>query len=451
MRDVRRFWRGVPWVLAAVLAGCAGGEDPAVGATDEPQFTWQDDGGDEAPLIEKAGSCTTRYVPSAAVLAAGERLDVTYNGAGSRCSGGETAGARAFGNYMRAHFGSLMNLRVPGEGIQIYNCRDVVGGSTLSLHAVGRAIDVFIPTLPGGVANNAKGDQVVAWLVANAQSIGVQAIIWDRTYWRFDGRAPRCYTGENPHYDHVHVELNLAAAQKRTPFFGGAATNDAPVDDGGGDVSCDDASGGGSGDAWVGDPCRADADCGFTSGQARGRCFLDHRPQSGVGFCTLPCAGFCPDRGGKATTFCAEAEAVGGASGTGTCVSRADAENDDCRRDPGFVTLQVSRFVGNSSASETEAKVCAPQEVLGFDPGPSSSPPPAPSPGNDVCDDRSLPPSENGFSCAGVPAETWRCACSSELGTTVSQVCRNGAWLNFQTDPRDCSRCNGRYTSGCND
>jgi hypothetical protein len=47
----------------------------------------------------------------------------------------------------------------------------------------------------------------------------------------------------------------------------------------------------------------------------------------------------------------------------------------------------------------------------------------------------------NGDSCAGVPAEQWRCVTSPALGTTVSQVCRSGHWLNFNTSPRDCAAC----------
>jgi hypothetical protein len=325
---------------------------------------------------------------------------------------------------------------VPGGGVQMYACRRVVGGTSMSVHSTGRALDIFIPTRSGGAADNSKGDQVAAWFAANAETIGVQAIIWDRTYWRLNGSAPRCYTGSHPHNDHVHVELTAEAGRMRTPFFNGGA---APVNP-------PPASSSG---AWIGDACRADADCGFSDDGAVGKCFLDHRPESGVGFCTLSCAGFCPDRSGHATTFCAESEALGGVAGTGSCAAKSGSANNRCRSVPGFVELDVERFVGRSGASAASATVCAPSEVLGIvaDDGPAEPPADA---GNDLCDDRSLPPSEHGFSCDGVAENTWRCACSSHLGTTVSQVCREGIWLNYQTDPRDCGRCDGRYTSGCN-
>lgn len=60
------------------------------------------------------------------------------------------------------------------------------GGSGLSVHGTGRALDVMLPT-------------------------------WNPDH---DPRA-RCYGGEHPHNDHVHVELTLQAGEKGTPFFNG--------------------------------------------------------------------------------------------------------------------------------------------------------------------------------------------------------------------------------------
>ena len=56
-----------------------------------------------------------------------------------------------------------------------------------------------------------------------------------------------------------------------------------------------------------------------------------------------------------------------------------------------------------------------------------------------------------GDSCAGVPAETWRCvsgdsACGSG---SVSQVCRSGHWLNFNCSPRNCAGCFCAYSTAC--
>lgn len=54
-----------------------------------------------------------------------------------------------------------------------------------------------------------------------------------------------------------------------------------------------------------------------------------------------------------------------------------------------------------------------------------------------------------GDSCAGVPAETWRCVHSSSLGGNVSQVCRSGSWLNFNFNPRNCGGCFCGFSSSC--
>lgn len=54
-----------------------------------------------------------------------------------------------------------------------------------------------------------------------------------------------------------------------------------------------------------------------------------------------------------------------------------------------------------------------------------------------------------GASCAGVPAEQWRCVTSTRWGTRVSQVCRDGAWVNFNLDPRDCGACVCARSTAC--
>ena len=93
---------------------------------------------------------------------------------------------------------------VPGRGVQIYNYRSVRGGRSNSVHGDGRAVDIF-STLPGGVAGNAKGDQIADWLVANAAH-------WNRTSFGIgqlsrQSNTKECYTGSHPHNDHIHLEL----------------------------------------------------------------------------------------------------------------------------------------------------------------------------------------------------------------------------------------------------
>ena len=74
-------------------------------------------------------------------------------------------------------------------------------------------------------------------------------------------------------------------------------------------------------------------------------------------------------------------------------------------------------------------------------------PPPPPPPGGGKCNLGSS--GNNGDSCKGTPAETWRCVFSSFLKVSVSQVCRNGAWLNYHTHPKSCGSCCGKYSSAC--
>ena len=58
-------------------------------------------------------------------------------------------------------------------------------------------------------------------------------------------------------------------------------------------------------------------------------------------------------------------------------------------------------------------------------------------------------PGEGNTPCAGVPAEQWRCVNSANFGTTLSQVCRGGVWVNFHLTPQDCAGCVCSYSTAC--
>ena len=200
-------------VLLLILSGCADAEldaylagegidnvDGVNPATDDDLDNWLEDelpDGSDGSL--SAISCDQRWFPPLHTAETAARQTVPYDRVGSTCSGGATEGATALGHFIRNNFGDLMNLGVPGDGIQIYNCRQVRGGSRMSVHAEGRAVDVFISTV-GGVADNSRGDTVANWLIENAEYIGVQLVIWDRTIWQAS-RSPqaRCYLGSNAH------------------------------------------------------------------------------------------------------------------------------------------------------------------------------------------------------------------------------------------------------------
>jgi hypothetical protein len=148
-------------------------------------------------------------------------LPVVHDGAppwagGANCAGGFTPGANELGVQLRVSFAQIT--RVFG-----YECRPntALPGET-SQHGTGRAIDLAIPRRDGD-ANNDLGDPVANWLVTHSSRIGVQLIIWDHTIWvgRLSGTKDLPYTGPDPHIDHIHVELNRAAAERETEYFRG--------------------------------------------------------------------------------------------------------------------------------------------------------------------------------------------------------------------------------------
>ncbi len=203
------------------------------GHDDDPQFAEDHDDATAltGSLAEKAARAG-RWLPPAN---GGDRY-VPYTGApswsgGRNCSGSLTAGARALGRYLVENFAGA-------RSFQGYACRQIRGSSGMSVHGTGRALDIFVP-LDRGAADNDLGDPIGDWLIANADQIGIQLVIWDRTIWsgsRRAGSKARYYSGAHPHHDHLHIELTPDAARQRTPFFGGrvaapaAPANRGPAD-----------------------------------------------------------------------------------------------------------------------------------------------------------------------------------------------------------------------------
>ena len=218
--------------FALLLAAC-GPASPSTGGL-EP-------GHDVAESLRAITWNGSQWQPSPAVLQAGDQQQVSYNGsptvgnyctstnpwacscgAHPACSSG-LPGTLQFASYLKTKFPQVSSAGGLGSC-----CRQSTGGTGtyLSVHSLGRAIDLMIPETAPGVADNAKGDPIAAWLIQNAQAIGVQYIAWDQAQWSA-GKAPGNrygpYTGSLSHTDHLHVELNLAAANKQTPFFSGGA------------------------------------------------------------------------------------------------------------------------------------------------------------------------------------------------------------------------------------
>lgn len=118
----------------------------------------------------------------------------------------------------------------------IYNCRDIRGGETTSLHGEGRAYDCGLPMVGG--RGNPIGYRIIERLGQIGDVAGIQLIIFDRKKWSLQGDG-RPYTGLVPHYDHLHIELNwwgatnMTLATWRAHFageLGGADARHIPVD-----------------------------------------------------------------------------------------------------------------------------------------------------------------------------------------------------------------------------
>jgi peptidoglycan-N-acetylglucosamine deacetylase len=102
---------------------------------------------------------------------------------------------------------------------------------------------------------------------------------------------------------------------------------------------------------FVGDACATDTDCAFVAAGKTGACHP-------AGFCTISCAGSCPDLAGKAPTFCIADARV---ADTGMCVSKAATQNNGCATLPDTENRLEPRFIGTSGASPATANVCAPR------------------------------------------------------------------------------------------
>ncbi len=134
--------------------------------------------------------------------------NVSVNEAGEGdviCGGDFTAGAQSLARYVEKTW------KPPVTSIGGYSCRQIGGSSSWSLHAVGRALDIMIDgTTPVGLAT---GDKIRNFMINNSTRLGVQRVIWNRHIWSADQDGWRPYSGESPHIDHLHVEINIKASR----------------------------------------------------------------------------------------------------------------------------------------------------------------------------------------------------------------------------------------------
>jgi hypothetical protein len=167
---------------------------------------------------------SSSWTPSATARKAGASVRVKYEGAPpwkgtAGCGGHLTVGAKKIGEYLLGQFDQI-------SSVGGYACRpNTANASQTSVHGTGRALDIFIPTIQGRADSDA-GDPVGNWLIENAQRIGIQFIVWNRTKWRANGTNTSPYGGPNPHVDHLHVEMTSEAGNAKTPWFTDAAPKD---------------------------------------------------------------------------------------------------------------------------------------------------------------------------------------------------------------------------------
>ncbi len=176
----------------------------------------------ELERSQQALAIEGRWMPPAEVLAAGDlQGNIEYTGAGpwlgeESCGDGLEPGSQAMGDYLQEYFPQI-------SLIGGFSCRAINGDPTrASVHSTGRALDIHIPLTAEGAADNELGDQIAHWLIRNAETIGIQLIIWDLSTWapyRDVGERAQAYGGAHPHDDHLHIELTVEAAALGTPWF----------------------------------------------------------------------------------------------------------------------------------------------------------------------------------------------------------------------------------------
>lgn len=125
----------------------------------------------------------------------------------------------------------LLDSKFGGGTNSIYNCRLARGSSsTVSMHASGRAVDSYhYVTNPDDLR---RGNEAMGWLIANAELIGLQLVVFWRLAWT-PKQGLRCNTSafnQRVHSTHLHFDLNWDGALKKTPHFNGQPAGDATVE-----------------------------------------------------------------------------------------------------------------------------------------------------------------------------------------------------------------------------
>ena len=154
-------------------------------------------------------------------------LDSYHYDFARRCTGRAQRGTLALQSWLGDH--------VRGVTWGIYSCRRTRSGSSVSLHAEGRAVDWHLDV--GKAADRAAADRLVSAFLAPdaagrpaamARRMGVQEIIWNCRVWStkqpIAGMRPYSVCGRGvsrtmAHKDHLHIGLNWRGARERSSFW----------------------------------------------------------------------------------------------------------------------------------------------------------------------------------------------------------------------------------------
>lgn len=123
----------------------------------------------------------------------------------TRCTSGPQPGASALMRWFVEKYGPL-----GGFNLGIFNCRDVRGGRTTSMHGEGRADDLGFPV------GDPDGNRCLNELLDHVDELGIQALIYERRIYSAKSPEGRPYLGLVPHWDHIHAELTWKAATHLT-------------------------------------------------------------------------------------------------------------------------------------------------------------------------------------------------------------------------------------------
>src|SRR4051794_26705754 len=167
-------------------------------------------------IPQTASAGTSNHLTASMDGLVSRALDPYHYDFARRCTGRAQPGTLALQSWLRHH--------VRGATWGIYSCRRIRSGSTMSLHAEGRAVDWHLDV--GKAADRAAAHRLIrAFLgpdtagrpAAMARRMGIQEGIWNCRVWRARrptagmGPYPACGRGVSrtiEHKDHLHIGLN---------------------------------------------------------------------------------------------------------------------------------------------------------------------------------------------------------------------------------------------------